>query len=172
MKEDTKAIFREVSDTQKPKDLIFEITEKIKALAAQQLRPVTDEQSRLAMRTLTLSFLSAVLAVACLGDPVFATSNEPLWLYCEATRVDDGARVSYTFRIENGVAHSRYGRWEVRNSERELRLIYIHEDGRRDEGAFIIIDRFTGELFHNAYNISIYRTQGDDRPCQQTAQRF
>lgn len=124
------------------------------------------------MHSLAPSILPVILTATLVGLPAHAKADEPRWLYCEATRADDGVRVSYTFKIDKGIAHAKHGLWEVQETERELRLVYIHEDGRRDEGAVIIIDRVTGELFHNAYNVSIYRTQADDQPCQVTKQRF
>lgn len=130
------------------------------------------DRTTIAIRAVVCPSIFAVLNWFMLSAPALAASDDPRWLYCEATRLDDGAKVSYTFRIEDGVAYAKYGLWEVRENERELRLVYIHNDGRRDEGAFIIIDRFTGELYHNAYDISVYRTQAEDQPCQQTAPRF
>jgi len=116
--------------------------------------------------------IPGVFFMTLIFTPTFANSGGKLWLYCEATRIDDGAKVSYTFKIEDGIAHAKYGRWDVRENDRELKLVFINEDGVRENGAFIIIDRITGELYHNAYNISIYRTQANDQPCRPTEQRF
>ncbi len=111
-------------------------------------------------------------AATYFGVSANAASDEPLWLYCEATRVDDGTQVAYTFKIEDGVAYATYGSWAVAESEREIRLVYLHENGDRDEGAFITINRLTGELYHNAYDVSVYRTAANDRPCQKTEPKF
>jgi hypothetical protein len=94
------------------------------------------------------------------------------WLYCEATRDDDGAKVKYEFEIADEIAHLESGDWHVFENARILRLTYIHPDGHEDTGAFITISRLTGELYHYAYGISIYRTQPSDRPCERLEQRF
>jgi hypothetical protein len=124
------------------------------------------------MKQLFRTLPSIALCATLSNLPAIATAEDTQWLYCEATRLDDGARVSYTFKIQGDIAEAKYGRWEVRETDRELRLTYIHADGRRDAGAFMVIDRFTGELFHSAYGISIYRTQAGDKPCQETEKRF
>ena len=120
----------------------------------------------------TRLLMAIMLGTASLCSMASANSDDIRWIYCEATRIDDGVRVSYTFRIENNVAYSKYGTWQVYEDHHELRLFYIHEDGKIDRKAFIFIDRFTGELYHNVYGISVYKTQPDDRPCRTTNQHF
>jgi len=110
--------------------------------------------------------------VFLLGCEAANAKSQTYWLYCEATRQDDGAKVMYEFEISGEVARTSSGNWQISEKAKELRLSYVWPDGKVDEGAIILINRLTGELFHNAYGISIYQTQPGDQPCERRELRF